>query len=76
MDNMKNRNAPSHEGNLNPMYGKRHDEKTKRKISDSQKARYVAMRNAIKTENESSLKKVIREELERMLNSLNGQRHQ
>lgn len=73
---MKNRNVPSHEGNLNPMYGKRHDEMTKRKISDSQKARYAAMRNAIKTENENSFKKVIREELERILNSLNGQRHQ
>lgn len=75
MNNVKNRNTPSHEGNLNPMYGKRHDEVTKRKISDSQKARYAAMRDVVKTENISCLKQVIREELERMLNSLNRQRH-
>ena len=38
----------SRQGNLNPMYGKRHTADTKKKISDSQKARYNAIRKAIK----------------------------
>lgn len=38
----------SKQGNLNPMYGKRHTADTKKKISDSQKARYNAIRKAIK----------------------------
>lgn len=37
----------SKEGNLNPMYGKRHSIETKKKISDSQKQRYQAIRKAI-----------------------------
>lgn len=73
METIKNRNTPSHEGNLNPMYGKRHDEKIKKKNSDSQKARYEAMRTDLKVENETYLKRVIREELERVLDSLNRQ---
>lgn len=35
-------------GNLNPMWGKRHDEETKKKISDAQKKRYAAIRKALK----------------------------
>ena len=35
-------------GNLNPMWGKRHDEETKKKISDAQKKRYAAIRQALK----------------------------
>ena len=35
-------------GNLNPMWGKKHTPETKEKISNSQKARYNAIRNAIK----------------------------
>ena len=35
-------------GNLNPMYGKRHSTNTKKKISDSQKQRYQAIRKALK----------------------------
>lgn len=38
-------------GNLNPMYGKKHDEITKRKISISQKKRYDAIRKALKEDN-------------------------
>lgn len=38
----------SRQGNLNPMFGKRHSIDTKKKISDSQKARYNAIRKAIK----------------------------
>lgn len=38
----------SRQGNLNPMYGKRHTADTKKKISDSQKARFNAIRKAIK----------------------------
>ena len=34
-------------GNLNPMFGKRHSTESKKKISDSQKARYAAIRKAI-----------------------------
>lgn len=35
-------------GNLNPMWGKKQSEATKKKISDSQKKRYAAIRKAIK----------------------------
>lgn len=35
-------------GNLNPMWGKKQSEETKKKISDSQKKRYAAIRKAIK----------------------------
>ena len=34
-------------GNLNPMAGKRHSLESKKKISDSQKNRYQAIRNAL-----------------------------
>lgn len=34
-------------GNQNPMHGKRHNEVTKRKISDSQKKRYERIRQAL-----------------------------
>ncbi len=43
-------------GNLNPMWGKKHSSETKEKISNSQKARYDAIRKAIK---EQSKKDVI-----------------
>lgn len=35
-------------GNLNPMWGKKHNEETKKKISDAQKIRYAAIRKALK----------------------------
>ena len=35
-------------GNLNPMYGKKQSYETKSKISASQKARYAAIRKALK----------------------------
>lgn len=35
-------------GNLNPMWGKRQSLETKKKISDSQKRRYAAIRKAIR----------------------------
>lgn len=34
-------------GNLNPMFGKRHSTETKERISNTQKARYAAIRKAI-----------------------------
>ena len=34
-------------GNLNPMWGRKQSPETKQKISDSQKARYAAIRKAI-----------------------------
>ena len=41
-------------GNLNPMWGKRHSAESKKKISDTQKARYAAISKAI-TEREDIL---------------------
>ena len=38
---------PSRSGNLNPMYGRKQSYETKKKISDSQKARYEAIRHAL-----------------------------
>lgn len=35
------------QGNLNPMYGKRHSQETKQKISDSQKERYETIKRAL-----------------------------
>ena len=34
-------------GNLNPMFGKRHSEETKERISNTQKARYTTIRKAL-----------------------------
>lgn len=64
-------------GNLNPMWGKRHDEETKKKISDAQKARYAAIRKALKENDildyaetdEEARKDVLRQLLDR--NELN-----
>lgn len=41
-------------GNLNPMWGRKQSSETKKKISDTQKARYAAIRKAI-TEREDIL---------------------
>lgn len=38
-------------GNLNPMYGKKHNYETKKKISDAQKARYNRIRQALNEDN-------------------------
>ena len=46
MSNTKQSMAKS--GSLNPMFGKRHSTDTKKKISDSQKQRYQAIRKALK----------------------------
>ena len=64
-------------GNLNPMWGKRHDEETKKKISDAQKARYAAIRKALQEQDilnyaetdEEARKDVLRQLLDR--NELN-----
>jgi len=64
-------------GNLNPMWGKRHDEETKKKISDAQKKRYAAIRKALKENdildfaqnNDESRKDVLKQLLDR--NELN-----
>jgi hypothetical protein len=45
MNNSKQSMAKS--GNLNPMYGKRHSQDTKKKISNSQKERYETIRKAL-----------------------------
>lgn len=37
----------NHQGNLNPMFGKRHTEESKQKISQSQKERYNQYKNAM-----------------------------
>lgn len=39
------------EGSLNPMWGKQHSQETKNKISLAQKARYNAIRKALKEDN-------------------------
>lgn len=41
---MSGTTVTSKKGNLNPMYGKRHDLQTKKKISDTQKARWAAIK--------------------------------
>ena len=38
-------------GNLNPMFGKKHNYETKKKISDTQKARYSRIRQALNEDN-------------------------
>ena len=45
-DNSKKKGI-NHQGNLNPMYGKRHSEESKQKISQSQKERYNQYKNAV-----------------------------
>lgn len=42
------RTSVDRKGNLNPMWGKKHSPETKEKISNTQKARYNAIRKAIK----------------------------
>ena len=45
MENTQQSMAKS--GNLNPMFGKRHSQETKKKISDSQRQRYETIRKAL-----------------------------
>ena len=47
MENQNITKQNNREGNLNPMFGKRHSTASKKKISDSQKARYAAIRKAL-----------------------------
>ena len=47
MENQNITKQNNREGNLNPMFGKRHSTESKKKISDTQKARYAAIRKAI-----------------------------
>ena len=47
MENQKISVQNSREGNLNPMWGHKQTSETKKKISDSQKARYAAIRKAL-----------------------------
>lgn len=42
-----NKRSVEMQGNLNPMYGKRHSLETKKKISDSQKERYKIIKKAL-----------------------------
>lgn len=46
-DNNSKKKGINHQGNLNPMYGKRHSEESKQKISQSQKERYNQYKKAI-----------------------------
>lgn len=50
----------SREGGLNPMWGKNHTQATKKKISNSQKARYSAIRKALRedTDDEATNEKI------------------
>ena len=64
-------------GSLNPMWCKRHDTETKKKISDAQKKRYAAIRKALQEQDilnyaetdEEARKDVLRQLLDR--NELN-----
>ena len=47
---MKKKQSQKKEGSLNPMYNKCHTSATKKKISDSQKKRWKAIKQAIKEE--------------------------
>ena len=47
MDMNKTKQSMEKMGSLNPMYGKRHSEETKQKISNTQRARYTAIRKAL-----------------------------
>ena len=69
----------NHKGNLNPMYGKRHSEESKRQISDTQKERYKELNNAYMTQHVKMdellqsesfnqwLKQILREEMINLL---------
>ena len=46
-DDNRKKKGINHQGNLNPMFGKRHTQETKQKISDSQKSRYEQYKNAM-----------------------------
>lgn len=48
MENQNITKSCNKAGNLNPMFGKRHSIETKERISNSQKARYAAIRDALK----------------------------
>ena len=68
----------NHKGSFNPMYGKRHNELSKRQISVSQKERYQKLKNAYLTQSASMddllnsesfqnrMKQIIREEIIRV----------
>ena len=47
MENQNITKQNNRSGNLNPMWGHKQTSETKKKISDSQKARYAAIRKAI-----------------------------
>lgn len=51
-DNMREKQSVKKKGALNPMYAKQHSTETKQKISNSQKARWNNIRQAIKQVNE------------------------
>ena len=60
-------------GNLNPMWGKKHSSETKNKISATQKARYAAIRKAIKEEDVQNVKQTDGEAHKSALSHLLGQ---
>ena len=63
LQTIKQKQAIKKQGALNPMFGKHHDEITRRKISDSQKKRYETIRQAIKNESVGRADKKAREDL-------------
>ncbi len=65
-----NTNITDFKGTNNPMYGKKHNEQTKRKISDTQKARWDNIRKMIadkETSELTELKKIVREEIAKLI---------
>lgn len=69
----------NHKGSANPMWGKRHNEESKRQISNSQKERYQKLKNAYQTQSgkmddllnsesfQYRMKEIIREEIIKIL---------
>ncbi len=63
-------NTIDRSGTNNTMYSKKHDEMTKRKISDSQKKRWDNIRKMLadkETSELAELKRVVREEIAKLI---------
>ena len=59
---MENNNKINHQGNLNPMWGKKHSAESKQKINDSQKLRYQQLNNPINNVNHVTMDEYLQEE--------------
>ena len=53
----------NHQGNLNPMFGKRHSAESKQKISQSQKERYNQYKNAMNGIHHTTMSELLQSEI-------------